>query len=93
MLTNKDRMLIGLLALLGILLIGVIFFFFGETLIEFVLMIGELALVALKYVLYWVIGGTIILAFIFVAYMSFSKSKTAKELFESLIMRNDRNDM
>ncbi|MBO5178972.1 MAG: hypothetical protein J6B87_01305 [Clostridia bacterium] len=78
---NMDRMLIGSFILLGIVLIGLVFFFVGEPVIE-------LFLLAMKYVIYWVIWGTITVAFLFVAYISFSRSKNAKELFEALIKKN-----
>lgn len=79
MLTNKERMVIGSLIIVCILILGVSFFLFGETLITALL-------TAIKYVLFWLIGGVIVLSFLFMIYMTFFKSETAKELFHAIIM-------
>lgn len=82
MTTNKDRVIIGSVALLIFLFIGIFFFFVGEALLEFILLI-------VKYGLYWLIGATIVLAILGTAYLTFGKSETAKELFDVIIMGKD----
>lgn len=79
MINNKDRIIIGSLALSGFLLLGIAFFFVGEPLLEFILII-------VKYALYWIIGATIVLAILGIAYLTFGQSETAKELFDAIIM-------
>ena len=83
MVNNKERILIGSLALLGFASLGIVFFVLGEVLID-------LLLVVVKYALYWICGGTIVLAIFFIAYMTFWRSETSKELFEVIIMGRDR---
>ena len=73
--SKKERQRFSLIGLIIVLAVGILYYFYGKLLIDFVLYIAGI-------ILHWVIGGTIVLAFVGLMIFFFLNDKQIEWLMD-----------